>query len=180
MAIVGAPRLAPRSRVVGYDTKLRTRSLVRDIHTMLTGVYNRKNKSYPDTAIKLKVKDESNSSCVITLKEPLSQGGIGGQVQARGTEEPPVTRDVIVYQANWRKVIPKPGYGLRKLETDKYRLYEMHERDMSDWRKEDHGYMIREGFLERYAWNGQCFWTTMCRNGASNPWNPSSEFRALS
>ena len=155
MAIVGAPRLATRSRVVSYDIKLRQRTIVRDIHTMLQGEYNRKNKEFPQNAIKVKVKDESNSSAVITIKEKLNQPGIGGQVQARGTEEPPRTRDVVIYQANWRKVIPKPGYGLRKLESDKYRLYEQHETDMSDWEKEDHGYMIREGFLERYSWNTQ-------------------------
>jgi hypothetical protein len=120
---------------------------------MLQGVYNRKNKEYPDTAIKVKVKDDSNSTGVITLKEKLNQPGIGGQIVARGTEEPPRTKDVVIYQANWRKVIPKPGYGLRKLETDKYRLYEQHEKDVTDWEKEDHGYMIREGFLERYGWN---------------------------
>lgn len=153
MAIVGANRLSANSRVVGYDTRLRMRAIVRDIYTYAEGIYNRKNQSWPEGSIKVKVKDETNSSSVITLKEPLSLPGVYGQTAARGTEEQVVTRDVFIYQANYRKVIPKPGYGLRKLEADKYKLYEQHEKDLVPWNKEEHGYQLRKGFVARYAPN---------------------------
>lgn len=151
--IVGANRLAQRSRVVSYDVRLRMRAITRDIYTYAEGIYNRKNQSWPEGSIKVKVKDHSNSSAVITLKEPLSQPGVYGQTAARGTEEPVVTRDVVIYQANYRKVIPKPGYGLRKLESDKYKLYDQHEKDLVPWNKEEHGYQIRKGFVARYGPN---------------------------
>ena len=153
MAITGAPRLAPRSITVGYDLKLRTNTIVRDIYTYAEGVYNRENQSWPESAIKLKVKDSTNSSTVITMKEPLSLPGVGGQTPAIGTEEVPVTRDIVLYQANYRKVIPKPGYGLRKMEAEKYKLYDQHEKDVVPWNKEEHGFNIRQGILERYDHN---------------------------
>lgn len=153
MAIVGATALALRSRTIGYNLRLQSRALVRDIHTMAEGLYNRENKSWPEGSIKVKVEDSTNYKTTITLKDALSLPGVGGQTAARGTEETPVTYDVELYQANWRKVIPKPGYGLRKLMADKYKLYDQHEADLAPWRKEDEGYMTREAFLERYPYN---------------------------
>lgn len=153
MAIVASPRLAARSRVVGYNLKLQMRTIVRDIYTYAEGIYNRKNQSFPEGSIKIKVKDSSNSWTTITMKDLLRRAGVGGQTAAVGTEEPPTTFDILVGQANWRKVIPKPGYGYRKLEADKYKLYEQHEDDLTPWGKEEHGYCIREGILERYDHN---------------------------
>lgn len=153
MAIVGAPALAVRSRTIGYNLRLQARAIVRDIHTFAEGIYNRENNTWPDGSIKVKIEDATNYITTMTLKEPLSGAGIGGQTQARGTEETPVTMDVQLYQANWRKVIPKPGYGLRKLMADKYKLYDQHEQDLAPWRKEDEGIMVRQAFLERYAGN---------------------------
>jgi hypothetical protein len=156
MAVIsGAPRLAARSRIVGYDTRLRARMVVRDIHTYAEGIYNRENKSWPEGTIRGKVNDSTNSSSVITLKEKLALGGVYGETWARGTEEAPRTKDVVIYQANYRKVIPKPGYGLRKLETDKYKLYDEHEKDVTVWGAEEEGLSVRHAFLERYSPNTQ-------------------------
>lgn len=151
--VSASPRISGRSRVVAFDTRLQARALIKDIYTMKSGLYNRKNKSFPLDAIKVRVKDSTTSESVITLKEKLSAAGQYGQQVAAGNEEQPVTRDLKVYQANYRKVIGKPGYGLRKLEADKYRLYEEHENDLVDWQQEEEGYCIRRCILERYSPN---------------------------
>lgn len=151
--IAGVPRLARNSIVVGYDTEVQAIANIQDIYTNLQGTYNRKNESWPTDAIRMKVKDQSVSESVITLKEKLSEPGVYANQQAEGTEEPPDTKSCKVYQNNYRKVIPKPGYGLRKLETDKYKLYDLHKQDVGEWNKEEHGYQIRMALLERYAPN---------------------------
>jgi len=154
MAILGINRLAARSIVRGYDLKLQMRTVIRDIYTYAEGIYNRKNQSFPEGTIKGKVKDSSNTVTTITMKGLISLPGVGGQTALRGTEERPTTFDVFCYQANWRKAIPIPGYGSRKMEADKYKLYETHEKQLgSQWEPEEHGYAIREGILERYDHN---------------------------
>lgn len=151
--IVASPRLAQASRVVGFDTRLQANTNVADIYTDLVGNYNRKNESFPKDAIRMKVTDQDKSVGTITLLDNLSLPGVYGQTAAEGTEEVPRTWSFHTYQANYRKVIPKPGYGLRKLEADNYGLYEQHQRNMSIWGKEEHGLAIRTCLLERYSPN---------------------------
>ena len=58
MGVIGqSPRLDGRSRVVAYDTDLQMRANIFDIYTMKTGLYNRQNESFPNDAIKMRVKD---------------------------------------------------------------------------------------------------------------------------
>jgi len=151
--IVASPRLAAASRVIGFDTRLQAFSQIVDIYSDLSGVYNRKNEQFPKDAIRMKVLDQDKSVGTITIKEGLSTAGVYGNTAALGTEEVPVTHTLNTYQNNYRKVIPKPGYGLRKLEADNYGLYEQHEKDMGPWGKEEHGYCIRRAILERYSPN---------------------------
>jgi hypothetical protein len=153
MAIVAAPRLARNSIVVRYDTRLVMRANIADIYTYKTGLYNRENQSWPEDAIKVKIKDNSATEVVVTLKNDLVLPGVYGQIPAVGTEEPPTTMDYHCYQANYRKVIPKPGYGLRKLEAEKYKLYEEHENSLGLWAQEEHGIGIRHAILERISPN---------------------------
>lgn len=153
MAIVPAPRLAANSRVVSFDTRLQARANIADIYTFKQGLYNRKNKSWPEDAIKMQVLDQTTSEGVITLLENLRNPGVYGNTQATGTEEAPRTKDLRVYQNNYRKVIPKPGYGLRQLEADNYKLYEEHENNLGLWNMEEHGYGIRHALLERFSPN---------------------------
>jgi hypothetical protein len=151
--ITAAPRLSQPSRVIGFNTRLQAMSNIADIYTDLMGLYNRKNESFPKDAIRMRVTDQDKSVGTITLKDKLSLPGVYGNTPALGTEEPPRTYHLNTYQNNWRKVIPKPGYGLRKLEADNYRLYEEHQDDLADWSKEEHGYCIRRALLERYSPN---------------------------
>jgi len=138
---------------VTYDTRLQARANVADIYTFTNGVYNRKNKSWPKDSIKMTVKDQLTSEGVITLLENLEDPGVYGQTTALGTEEDARTKDFRVYQNNYRKVINKPGYGLRELEAANYKLYEEHTDNLGLWNKEEHGYEIRQCLLERYGAN---------------------------
>jgi len=153
MALLPTQRMAANSRVVSYDTRLQARANVADIYTFKTGIYNRKNKSWPEDAIKMTVQDQLKSEGVITLLENLRDPGVYGQIPATGTEEDARTKDYRVFQANYRKVINKPGYGLRQLEADNYDLYGEHEQNLGLWNKEEHGYAIRRCLLERYSPN---------------------------
>lgn len=146
-------RLARNSRVVTFDTRLQARANVADIYTFKTGIYNRKNKSWPEDAIKMTVKDQLTSKGVITLLENLQDPGVYGQTQALGTEEDARTKDFKVYQNNYRKVINKPGYGIRELEAANYKLYDELTDNLGLWNKEEHGYAIRKCLLERYSPN---------------------------
>lgn len=151
--IAAAPRLAGNSRVMTFNTTLQQRAQVQDIYTYKSGVYNRENKSFPMDTIKLRVKDQTVTSNRITLLENLREPGVYGNDPAWGTEEPPRTKDYTTYQNNYRKVIPKPGYGLRQLEAEKYKLYQQHETNMGLWAQEEEGYSIRHAILERYSPN---------------------------
>ncbi|MCP3683507.1 MAG: hypothetical protein GY861_12540 [bacterium] len=153
MAIVPNARLAANSRVVGYDTRLQARANICDIYTFKSGSYNRENKSWPEDAIRGTVKDQTDTTSVVTLLENLRTAGVYGQNAAIGTEEDVRTKDYRVYQANYRKVIPKPGYGTRQLEAEKYKLYEEHEDNLGLWNMEQHGFEIRTAILERYGPN---------------------------
>jgi len=146
-------RLPVNSRVVAFDTKLQARQNVQDIYTMKSGDYNRKNGSWSEGSIIMGVKDQTASKGVITLKEKLRLPGVYGQTQALGTEEDVRTKDLAVFQANYRKVINEPGYGLRELEASKYKLYEEQENDVTEWNQEEEGYQLRHAFVERYAPN---------------------------
>lgn len=151
--ILAFGRLAANSRVVAYDTELQMRANIFDIYTMKKGLYNRENQSFPVDSVFVKVKDQTSSESVITLKENLQTQGVVGEQQARGTEEPPRTLDMRTYQDNLRKVIPLPGYGIRKLEADKYKLFDRHKNGMGLWNEEQRGYDIRHCHLEKYDQN---------------------------
>lgn len=151
--VVAAPRLAAASRVIGFNTTLQAMTNVADIWTDLAGLYNRKNESFPKDAIRMKVTDQDKSEGRITLLDNLALPGVQGQTAATGTEEVARTFAFSTYQANWRKVISVPGYGLRKLEADNYGLYDKHKNNMGTWGKEDHGIEIRTAMLERYSTN---------------------------
>lgn len=151
--VAAAPRLAQASRVIGFNTKLQAMTNVADIWTELSGLYNRKNESFPKDAIRMKVTDQDKSQGTITLLDNLALPGVYGQTAAVGTEEAPRTYSLNTWQANYRKVIPVPGYGLRKLEADNYGLYEQHQRNMGTWGKEEHGLSIRTAMLERFSPN---------------------------
>lgn len=151
--VVAAPRLAAQSRVIGFNVKLQAMTNIADIWTDLAGNYNRKNESFPKDAIRMRVTDQDKSEGRITLLDNLALPGVQGQTAAVGTEEVPRTYSFSTWQANWRKVISKPGYGLRKLEADNYRLYEQFQKSMGTWGKEDHGIELRTAVLERYSTN---------------------------
>lgn len=153
MSVTPINRLPANSIKVSYDTRLQARVNIMDIYTMKTGTYNRENQSWPEDAIIMSVKDEKATRQVITLKEPLRLPGVYGQTQALGTEEDVRTKDLSVYQANYRKVINRPGYGTRYLEAEAYKLYEQHETDLTEWGKEEKGFEIRHGFLEQFSPN---------------------------
>jgi len=151
--ILPAGRLAANSRKVAYDLDLQMRANIFDIWTMKRGEYNRKNESFPIDTPFVKVKDQKSSESVITLKENLRDPGVVGEQAARGTEEPPRTLDMRTYQDNLRKVIPIPGYGLRKMEGDQYKLYDNHKNGMGLWNEEQRGLDIRHCHLEKYDQN---------------------------
>jgi hypothetical protein len=176
MAIVPTRQLAANSRVVSYDLRLQARANIADIYTFKSGAYNRENKSWPEDAIRMTVRDQTDTTSVITLLENLRTGGVYGNLPAVGTEEDARTKDLKVYQANYRKVIPKPGYGTRQLETEKYKLYEEHELNLGLWNKEEHGLGIRTAILERYSPNMLVGDTaTLCTPW----WNPNMHIPTL-
>ena len=153
MSVTPINRLAANSIKVTYDTRLQARVNIMDIYTMKTGTYNRENQSWPEDAIIMSVKDDKSTHQIITLKDPLTLPGVYGQNQAVGTEEDVNTRDLHVYQANYRKVINRPGYGTRYMEAEAYKLYDRHETDLTEWGKEEKGFKLRHGFLEQFSPN---------------------------
>ena len=153
MSILAINRLAANSRVIAFDTRLQARSQVVDIYSDLSGVYNRENESFPKNAIMAKVKDQSTSKSVITLREAYEDEGVYGTTAAVGTEEMPKTKTAQTFQNTWRKVVGKPGYGLRKLEAEDYKLYEQNEEGVTMWKKEDKGYAIRKCLVETFSPN---------------------------
>jgi len=172
--ILASGRLASASRVVAYDTELQQKETILDIYTMKEGLYNRDNESWPKDAIFLKVKDQSVSESVITMKEHLQLAGTYGNTMKRGTEEPPQTLSMRTYQDNYAKVIPLPGYGLEKLEADKYKLYDNHKDDVSLWGSEQRGYEIRMSKLETIGTNMAAATSNVFAAVAANiNWNPN-------
>ena len=152
--ILPAGRVAANSRVVAYDTELQMRANIFDIWGgMKKGLYNRENQSFPIDSCFAKVKDQKSSVSVITLKENLQDPGVVGEQAARGSEEPPTTYDMNTYQDNLRKVIPIPGYGLRFMEGEQYKLWDKHKNGLGLWNEEQKGYDIRHCHLEKYDWN---------------------------
>ncbi len=145
-------RLPSNSRITGYDKKLRMKSLLEDIHTHLTGLYNTEKKTIPNVTM-MEVDDEINTatSAVITVKLKLNEGGIYGTDFAIGREEQARTRAVTIFRNDLRKVVTTPGYGVRKLDAKLYGLYEQHVDDLADWNKEQEGLEIRQAPLERYG-----------------------------
>jgi hypothetical protein len=153
MSIVAVSRLASNSRVIAFDTRLQARAFIQDIYTDLEGLYNRKNESFPKNSIMAKVKDQTTYESRITLREAYQEEGVYGTTAAVGTEETVRTKYAKTFQNTWRKVVAAPGYGLRKLEAENYKLYEENEEGVTNWRKEDKGYGIRHALLESYSPN---------------------------
>lgn len=145
--------LDANSRIVGYDKKLRMKSLLDDIYNDLSGLYNTETKTIPN-AIYMEVDQAAQNganSTVVTMKKPLSGAGVFGNTVAIGNEERPVTKNMTAYRNNCRKVVTTPGYGVRKLDAESYKLYEQHIDDLSTWNKEEEGLEIRQAFMERYG-----------------------------
>jgi hypothetical protein len=129
------------------------KSLLEDIYTDLSGLYNTEKKSIPN-AIYMKIdKDvgEGSFEGVITMKYPLREGGVMGNDIAIGREEQPATRRAKVYRNNLRKVVSKPMYGVDKLDAEFIRLFEQHVDDLGKWNKEQEGLEIRQALLETFG-----------------------------
>jgi len=143
--------LDSNSQIKGYDKKLRMKSLVDDIYNDLGGLYNTETKTIPN-AIYMEVDIMSGSNNVnITMKKPLSGAGVFGNTVAIGNEERPVTKTMTIYRNNCRKVVTTPGYGVRKLDAEAYKLYEQHIDDLATWNKEEEGLEIRQAFVQRFG-----------------------------
>lgn len=141
------------SAIKGYDKKLRMKSLVDDIYNDLGGLYNTEKKTIPN-AIYMTVQMqalEGSQSATITMKKPLSAAGVYGNAVAIGNEERPVTKTMTIYRNNCRKVVTTPGYGVRKLDAEAYKLYEQHIDDLATWNKEQEGLEIRQAFVQRFG-----------------------------
>ena len=153
LGVLAPAQMPANSRITGYDKQLRMKSLVDDIYSKLVGIYNTEKKTLPN-AIEMMVNDAALSdttTAVIPLKLKLSGGGVYGNNFAIGMEERPVTRAVTIYRNNLRKVVTTPGYGLRKLDANAYKLYEQHIDDLADWNKEHDGLETRQCLVERYG-----------------------------
>lgn len=171
--IAAAGRLAAASRTVAYNLELQQKANLFDIYTMKEGLYNRENPSFPKDSVFLKVEGK-DSTTIISMKEHLQLPGVYGQTAARGTEEPPQTLSMTTYQDNYRKVIPIPGYGLQRLEADRYKLYDVHKQDLGLWNEEQRGYEIRMAFLETFGVNLQNATSNVFAAITANiNWNPN-------
>lgn len=153
MNIAAVGQLDRNSAAVFYNTKLQQKMQIKSIYTMNKGLYNRKNQAWPKDGIMMKVGGDSYTEQSVTWKDGLRNAGVYGQAQARNSEEDVRTANLRVYQDNVRKVIPKPGYGRRKLEADRYKLYDQHEQDVVVWNQEQEDYEIQMSQLERYGPN---------------------------
>lgn len=153
MAIVPSGRLAQPSRKIAFDTRLQATANIGGIYTMKSGMFNRKNKSFPMDAIKGTVPDQKVGVSTITLLENYRLAGVNGNTAAVGTEEGTRTKDLQTYQNNYRKVVSTPGYGLRDLEEKVYKLYEERMEKVGLWNKEEHDFCIHQALLERYDHN---------------------------
>jgi len=155
IGVLAPTRLPANSRVHGYDKQLRSKALLEDIYTKLTGEYNTEKKTIPN-AIIMQISDGSLSEtedATITMKLKLRDAAVYGNNFAIGAEELPRTRAMTIYRNNMRKVVGTPGYGKRKLDAEAYGLFEQHIDDLADYAKEHEGLEIRQGFVERYSEN---------------------------
>ncbi|MBU2249221.1 MAG: hypothetical protein KKD77_20910 [Gammaproteobacteria bacterium] len=175
MGVIAADtRLATASRKIFYDTELQVRANIDDIYTMQKkGLYNRLNESFPMDSIFTRITDQSATEGVITLLENLALPGVYGQTMATGTEEAHATLSMHTYQDNYRKVIPYPGYGLQKLEADKYKLYDQNKPRLRLWNDEQEGLEIRQSKLETYGTNMAAATSNVFATiGGNINWNP--------
>jgi hypothetical protein len=153
VGVLAPTALDSRSLIVGYDKKLRIKSLPDDIYTDLGGLYNTEKQSVPN-AIYMEVNKaalEGSNTTVITMKKPLQAAAVYGNAVAIGNEERPVTKSMTLYRNNLRKVVTTPGYGTRALDAAAYKLYEQHIDDLSGWNSEQEGLEIRQAFMERFG-----------------------------
>jgi len=153
VGVLAPTALDSRSLIVGYDKKLRMKSLPDDIYTDLGGLYNTEKQSVPN-AIYMEVNKaalEGSNTTVITMKKPLQAAAVYGNAVAIGNEERPVTKSMTLYRNNLRKVVTTPGYGTRALDAAAYKLYEQHIDDLSTWNSEQEGLEIRQAFMERFG-----------------------------
>jgi hypothetical protein len=145
--------LDTNSQIKGYDKKLRMKSMLDDIYNDMSGLYNTEKKTVPN-AIYMEVQKasmEGTVSATVTMKKPLSASGVYGNSVAIGNEERPITKSMTIYRNNCRKVVTTPGYGVRKLDAEAYKLYEQHIDDLSTWNKEQEGLEIRQAFVQRWG-----------------------------
>lgn len=153
IGVVAPTALPAQSMVVGYDKKLRMKSMLQDIYGKSTGLYNTVKKTIPN-AIYMEVPDSvlsESTTAVITMKKPLSGNGVFGETVAIGNEELPVTKALTIYRNNCRKVVSTPGYGVKALDAKAYRLYEQHIDDLSVWNQQEEGLEIRQSFMETFG-----------------------------
>lgn len=152
IGVLAPARMPANSRVIGYDKQLQMKTLLEDIYSKLVGTYSTEKENIPN-GIEMRVSDAISTATegVITVKLPLNGAGVYGNNFAIGTEERPRTRAVILYRNDLRKTVTTPGYGVRKLDAQLYKLYETHIDDLADWNKEHDGLETRQAILERYG-----------------------------
>ena len=153
IGVLAPTRLAANSRVHGYDKQLRSKALLEDIYSKLSGQYNTEKKTIPN-AIYMQIDDgalSNSEDATITMKLKLSGAAIYGNNFAIGAEELPATRAMTIYRNNLRKVVATPGYGKRKLDQDAYGLFDKHIDELADFAKEHEGLEIRQAIVERFG-----------------------------
>lgn len=141
------------SQIKGWDKKLQFKSMLRDIYSNSSGMYNTETKTMPN-AIYVTVEKEALEGSVkatITMKKPLSASGVYGNDQLIGNEERPVTKSKTIFRNNFRKAVTTPGYGTRKLEAEAYKLYQRHVDDLGPFNQQQEGLEIRQAFVERFG-----------------------------
>lgn len=153
IGVLAPAALSRDSRIVGYDKELRMKSVLADVWSELSGIYDPERKNIP-SAIYMKCDERVTGSAleaVITMKMRLRESGVFGNNYAIGTEERARTKSFKIYCNNFRKVVDTPGYGRRELEAKPYGLYEKHVDELADYNKEEEGVEIRQALVERYG-----------------------------
>ena len=152
IGVLAPTALPSKSMITGYDKKLRMRSMLEDIYGKLSGLYNTEKQSMPNAIyMEVDAKSQEGTTAVVTMKKPLTGAAVFGNNVAIGNEERPITKAMTIYRNNCRKVITTPGYGVRALDAEPYKLYEQHIDDLSDWNKEEEGLEVRQAMLETFG-----------------------------
>ena len=151
---VNAPPIMPaQSQKVGYDSELRMKSLLQSIYTDLKGHYNTETKKMSN-GIYIQIGNDvisDSTRAVITMKLHLRGAGVMGNAIAIGQEEAPVTKAATIYRNNCRKVVSKPGYGVRELDANYLDLYKQHVDDLGPWNKDQEDLEIHQALVEQFG-----------------------------